>query len=95
MVKGGCKQSLAHDFLAAILPIVACPKEDWMGKVEKIENEVRALSAEELAAFRKWFREFDAEAWDREIEADALAGKLDAPANKALGTHRAGNTTSI
>ena len=66
-----------------------------MGKVEKIENEIRALSAEELATFRKWFREFDAEAWDREIEADALTGKLDALADKALSEHRAGKTTSL
>lgn len=66
-----------------------------MGKVEKIENEVRALSSEELAAFRKWFREFDAEAWDSEFEADALAGKLDALADRALRDHRAGNTTSL
>jgi hypothetical protein len=66
-----------------------------MGKVEKIENQVRALSAEELAAFRKWFREFDAEAWDREIEADALAGKLDALADRALSDHRAGKTTPL
>jgi len=66
-----------------------------MGKLEKIENEVRALSAEELAAFRKWFREFDADAWDRDIEADALAGKLDALADRALSVHRAGKTTSL
>ena len=66
-----------------------------MGKVEKIEDEIRALSAEELAAFRKWFREFDADAWDREIEADALAGKLDVLADKALNDHRAGKTTSL
>lgn len=66
-----------------------------MGKVEKIENEVRALSSEELAAFRKWFREFDAEAWDSEIEADALTGKLDALANKALSDHRTGKTTPL
>jgi hypothetical protein len=66
-----------------------------MGKVEKIENEVRALSSEELAAFRMWFREFDAEAWDREIEADAHAGKLDALADRALSDHRAGNTTPL
>jgi hypothetical protein len=66
-----------------------------MGKVEKIENEVRALSSEELAAFRKWFREFDADAWDREIEADALAGKLDALADRALSAHRAGKTTPL
>lgn len=66
-----------------------------MGKVEKIENEVRTLSTEELAAFRKWFREFDADAWDREIEADARAGKLDALANSALSAHRAGKTTPL
>lgn len=66
-----------------------------MGKVEKIEDQVRALSTEELAAFRKWFYEFDAEAWDREIEADALAGKLDALADRALSAHRAGKTTSL
>jgi hypothetical protein len=66
-----------------------------MGKVEKIEDEIRALSSEELAAFRKWFREFDAEAWDREIEADALAGKLDALADKALSDYRAGKTTPL
>ena len=66
-----------------------------MGKVEKIEDEVRALSSEELAAFRKWFREFDADAWDREIEIDALAGKLDALADRALKDHRAGKTSSL
>jgi hypothetical protein len=64
-------------------------------KVEKIENEVRALSSEELATFRKWFCEFDADAWDREIEADALAGKLGALADRALNDHRAGKTTSL
>lgn len=61
-----------------------------MDKVEKIENEVRALSAEELAAFRRWFREFDGDVWDREIEADSFAGKFDALANSALSAHRAG-----
>jgi hypothetical protein len=66
-----------------------------MRKVEKIEDEIRALSSEELAAFREWFREFDAEAWDREIEADALAGKLDALADRAISDHRAGKTTSL
>lgn len=65
-----------------------------MGKVEKVENEVRALTSEELAAFRKWFREFDADAWDHEIEADALASKFDALADRALSDHHAGKTTS-
>lgn len=66
-----------------------------MSKVERLENEVRTLSTEELAAFREWFREFDADAWDREIEADASAGKLDDLADRALKAHRTGKTTSL
>lgn len=55
-----------------------------MNKVEKIEREIEGFSPEELAAFRKWFREFDAEAWDRQIEEDIQAGKLNALAEAAL-----------
>ena len=32
-----------------------------MSKVENIEQEIKALTAAELAAFRKWFLEFDAQ----------------------------------
>ena len=35
-----------------------------MGKVEKIEQEVQALSPAELAEFRAWFLEYDWAAWD-------------------------------
>ncbi len=31
-----------------------------------------------LAEFSRWFAEFDAAAWDRQLEADVTAGKLDA-----------------
>jgi hypothetical protein len=47
-----------------------------MTKVEKLEREIRNLSAKELASFRAWFAEFDAVAWDRQIDADAEGGKL-------------------
>jgi len=66
-----------------------------MGKVEKIEHEVRALSPEELAQFRAWFLEFDRAAWDRQLEADVQAGRLDTLAEKALRDHAAGKTTSL
>ena len=39
-----------------------------MGSVKEIEEAVLRLSAAELAAFRAWFAEFDAEAWDRQID---------------------------
>ncbi|MFZ5453926.1 MAG: hypothetical protein ACOZF2_18905 [Thermodesulfobacteriota bacterium] len=55
-----------------------------MNKIEKIGREIQGLSPSELAAFRQWFRDFDAAAWDRQIEEDLKAGKLDALADKAL-----------
>ena len=66
-----------------------------MSKVEILEKQVEGLSAEELARFRLWFAEFDARAWDRQFEADAKAGKLDAMAEKALGAHAAGQSTKL
>jgi hypothetical protein len=66
-----------------------------MGKIEKIEQEVEALSPEELAQFRAWFLEYDWAAWDRQIERDSRAGRLDAPAAKALRDHAAGKTTPL
>jgi hypothetical protein len=66
-----------------------------MGKIEKIEQEVQALSPEELAQFRAWFLEFDWVAWDRQIERDAQTGRLDDLAAKALRDHAAGKTTPL
>jgi len=50
----------------------------------EIEQAVQQLSPEELAKFREWFAEFDAEQWDRQIQRDAAAGRLDVLANEAL-----------
>ena len=55
-----------------------------MRTIEEIEEAVRGLSAQELAAFRAWFTEFDAAAWDRQLEQDIAAGRLDALAEEAL-----------
>ncbi len=61
-----------------------------MGSVNEIEEAVLRLSAAELAAFRAWFAEFDAEASDRRIEDDVASGRLDALADEALEDLRAG-----
>jgi hypothetical protein len=66
-----------------------------MEKVEKVEREVQEFSTEELARFRQWFAAFDAEAWDRQFEADVKAGKLDALADRALRDHAAGNSIKL
>jgi hypothetical protein len=66
-----------------------------MSKVEDIEQEVRELTPSELAAFRRWFLEFDAQVWDGQIEEDIREGRLDKLADKALASHRAGKSKEL
>lgn len=66
-----------------------------MGRVEAIEGQVKELSTDELARFRAWFAEFDGEHWDRQLEADAKSGKLDAVAERALTDHASGRSTTL
>jgi hypothetical protein len=66
-----------------------------MSKIEQIEKEVQGLKPDELQAFRKWFWDFDAEAWDRQFEKDALSGKLDSLAEAARKSFKSGHCTEI
>lgn len=52
-----------------------------MRKLEEIEEQIRNLPETELVKFRKWYAEFDAQAWDQQFESDVKAGKLDARAD--------------
>ena len=63
-------------------------------QVEDLQSAVSELTAEELAVFAKWFEEFFAEQWDRQIEADILAGRLDAAA-KLRSPRRLAGSDSI
>jgi hypothetical protein len=64
-----------------------------MSSVNEIEEAVLRLTPTELDAFRAWFAEFDAAAWDRQMEDDVAAGHLDALAAEALEDLRAGRCT--
>ncbi len=66
-----------------------------MTKIEALEREVETLSPEELTAFREWFSNYDADAWDRQIEADVKAGRLDRLAEEALGAHQRGEAKRL
>ena len=57
-----------------------------MSQVEKIESQIAELSMSDLAAFRRWFAEFDATVWNQQFAADATAGKLDALATRTAGS---------
>jgi len=66
-----------------------------MSTLESVEKAVQALPQVELAKFRRWFADFDAEAWDAQIEADAAAGKLDALAAEALAEYKDGKAREL
>lgn len=48
-----------------------------------------------MRAFRRWFEEFDAELWDRELERDVVAGKLDRLADAAVAAHKRGEAETF
>ena len=66
-----------------------------MSEVEQIENRIKNLSPEDLAKLRAWFAEFDAQTWDRQIEADSAAGKLDHFIEESLAEHKAGKSRAL
>lgn len=51
--------------------------------IEELEREVSQLPPSDLKRFSEWFEEFLADQWDKQIEADILAGRLDAIAKQA------------
>jgi hypothetical protein len=63
--------------------------------VVELESAVSCLSREELSNFHHWFEEFIAEAWDRQIEEDAEAGRLDHLAAEADRDFEAGRCTPL
>jgi hypothetical protein len=66
-----------------------------MSTVREIEDAVSQLSSQDMAAFRSWFAEFDAALWDRQIEADVAAGRLDDLAKEALADFQEGRCTDL
>ena len=55
-----------------------------MSCLTKIQQQILALPEAEYKQLRQWFNELDWEKWDREIEADSDAGKLDFLTAEAL-----------
>jgi hypothetical protein len=66
-----------------------------MTTLEDIEMAVTELPAEQLAKFRAWFEEFEAERFDQRIERDAKAGRLDQLAEQALADYRSGRAREL
>ncbi len=63
--------------------------------VKEIEQQVRKLPRTRLMMFREWFRRFDADVWDRQIERDVRGGKLNKFAREALSSYKPGKAKEI
>jgi hypothetical protein len=59
-----------------------------MSTVQEIESAIAKLGEEELAELRGWL-------WDRDIESDAAAGRLEGLADEALRERRIGKTKRL
>ena len=66
-----------------------------MNRVETIQRQIENLSPAELVAFRSWYAMFDAVAWDQQFEDDVRAGRLDTFGDRALQSHRAGQSKKV
>jgi len=63
--------------------------------VKELQSAVSILPREELDEFSRWFEEFLADQWDRRIEADIVAGRLDAAGQRADEEFEAGRCTPL
>ena len=61
-----------------------------MRTVQELETAVTQLGTQELTDFARWFEEYLADAWDRRIEADIQAGRLDEAGRRADADFEAG-----
>ncbi|MGE4084327.1 MAG: hypothetical protein AB7H93_15100 [Vicinamibacterales bacterium] len=66
-----------------------------MTTVAEISGAVKRLPKRELVRFRKWFAEYDATVWDRQLAADLQEGRLDGLVREAHRDHRAGRTKPL
>ena len=63
--------------------------------VEELEKAVSELPREDLTRFFSWFQNYMAEEWDRQIEKDLKAGRLDKLIEEAKDDIAAGRTTPL
>jgi hypothetical protein len=67
----------------------------FMTTLEDIEKAVAELPPDQLVRFRAWFEQFEAARFDRRIERDAKAGRLDQLAEQAIADFRAGRAREL
>ena len=66
-----------------------------MTKLEQIEKSLAELPPADVAKLRAWLEAFAEEMWDRQIEADVKAGKLDKLVEEARADIKGGRIRDL
>jgi hypothetical protein len=66
-----------------------------MTKLEKIEQDIVTLSSTGRRKLADWLAEYQEDEWDRQIEADAKAGRLDRLIAEAKDEVKAGKVRPL
>lgn len=63
--------------------------------IQELETAISQLSYDEFTRLAQWIDEYRAELWDRQIEADIRAGRLDEAGRRADADFDAGRCTPL
>ncbi len=66
-----------------------------MASIAKIQEEILALSETDYQQLKQWLNELDKDEWDRQIEEDSNAGKLDFLISEALEAKEKGTLKNL
>ena len=63
--------------------------------IQELEQAIRQLPPEEFARLARWIDQYRADKWDRQIEADIHAGRLDDAGRRADADFEAGRCSPL
>lgn len=66
-----------------------------MMQLEQLQVEIEALPPKDFIRLRKWFAEKDWESWEKQLETDVIAGKLDFLLEEALVAKKQGKLREL
>jgi hypothetical protein len=66
-----------------------------MSTVAAVESALRALPVKDAREVAEWLQDYLDQQWDKQMDEDIAAGRLDKLAEQALGRYRAGQVKPL
>lgn len=66
-----------------------------MARIENIKENIESLSKEDFTHLREWIADLDWDRWDRQLEEDAVSGKLDFLREEAINAKEKGKLRDL